>query len=405
MTTSDSRLLGEIALIQQGRSPRKDQLSSFGKYPVIKVKDFRHGGGISFDGGDASFTDVNLGDRYVLEVGDSLILSAAHSSSIVGSKIGWVDHLPHAPKVFHTAEVIKLRPVTADLDPFYLFAALLSKPTGAAIKNMVKGGHLYASSLRELSIPLPAVTEQRTIAHVLRTVQRAKEQTEHVITACQLLLESTKEELFSSPRVEQIPVDQLCDVRGGKRLPKGHLFADDVTPYPYIRVVDFADGAVNVSAVRYLTVQDHERLRRYVISSEDVYVSIAGTIGLVGRIPEELDGAHLTENAAKLVIREQVHVRPTYLRLALSSRGSQNEMRTKASKSAQPKLSLAKLKSVSVPLVPPSQQLEIEQGLSAIERKIDAEEQRRDALDQLFNTLLRELMTGNTRLTDWPEAA
>ncbi len=38
----------------------------------------------------------------------------------------------------------------------------------------------------------------------------------------------------------------------------------------------------------------------YTISKRDLYITIAGTIGLVGEIPDSLDGANLTENAAKL---------------------------------------------------------------------------------------------------------
>ena len=45
----------------------------------------------------------------------------------------------------------------------------------------------------------------------------------------------------------------------------------------------------------------HQQIARYTISSEDVYISIAGTIGLMGTIPTSLNGANLTENAAKLV--------------------------------------------------------------------------------------------------------
>lgn len=96
---------------------------------------------------------------------------------------------------------------------------------------------------------------------------------------------------------------EVVDIKGGKRLPRGRPFADRATPFPYLRVTDFRGRSVDKANLKFLTATDHQLLKRYTISCDDVYISIAGTIGLVGTVPPELDGAHLTENAAKLVIR------------------------------------------------------------------------------------------------------
>src|SRR5690606_708246 len=93
---------------------------------------------------------------------------------------------------------------------------------------------------------------------------------------------------------EVVRLGEVADIKGGKRLPKGHKLSDRPTPYPYIRVVDFKDGSVDKTNLKYLTPQDYENIKQYTISSRDVYISIAGTIGLVGIVPPELDGANLT---------------------------------------------------------------------------------------------------------------
>jgi hypothetical protein len=37
-------------------------------------------------------------------------------------------------------------------------------------------------------------------------------------------------------------IGQICNVKGGKRLPAGKEFADGVTPFPYLRVTDMVNG-------------------------------------------------------------------------------------------------------------------------------------------------------------------
>jgi type I restriction enzyme S subunit len=92
----------------------------------------------------------------------------------------------------------------------------------------------------------------------------------------------------------------IAEVRGGKRLPKGRELVDYDTGFPYIRVTDMYDGGVNTSRIRYVPKDIAPSISRYRIYCGELFITVAGTLGLVGEIPEELDGANLTENADKL---------------------------------------------------------------------------------------------------------
>jgi len=271
-------------------------------------------------------------------------------------------------------------------------------------------------------VPLPPLYEQRAIAHVLRTVQRAKEATERVIQTTRELKKSLMRYLFTygpvpieeADRVslketeigllpehwEVVRLGEVADIKGGKRLPKGHKLSDRPTPYPYIRVVDFKDGSVDKTNLKYLTPQDYENIKQYTISSRDVYISIAGTIGLVGIVPPELDGANLTENAAKIVLRDQAKVDPHFLVYFLASEIGQEQILIRTTKTSQPKLALARIRQIPIPYPSAGEQQEIARILKVVDKKLQAEEARKQGLEELFKTLLHNLMTGKIRVKD-----
>ena len=182
-------------------------------------------------------------------------------------------------------------------------------------------------------------------------------------------------------------VEQLGFVRGGKRLPAGHKYAEEVTPHPYIRVTDFADYGINLDGLLYLKPETHKEIQRYTILSDDLYISIAGSIGLVGVLPERLSGANLTENAAKITGLE--HVQKEYLMYWLSSASGIDFISDSTIATTQAKLALYRIERIPVPLPPLAEQAriiaEVDRHLSIIrevESEVDANLQRAQALRQ-----------------------
>lgn len=279
------------------------------------------------------------------------------------------------------------------------------------------------SALSEYSFYLPTIYEQQKIAYTLSTIQQAIEATDKVITAAQELKKSLMQHLFTYGHVsleeaEQVPLKEteigmipehwelvylgdITKVKGGKRLPKGHVFSDIPTPYPYLRVVDFYNQSININNLKHLTCQDYERIKNYTISSNDVYISIAGTIGLVGLIPKELDGANLTENAAKLVIQYPMKINNYFLMSFLASTLGQKQIHSLSTKTSQPKLALSRIRQIVVALPPLSEQTEISNALKKVILKIEIEERKRYILQSLFNSMLHHLMTGKLRVNDF----
>jgi len=150
-------------------------------------------------------------------------------------------------------------------------------------------------------------------------------------------------------------IGDFAAVKGGKRLPQGTALVATRTAHPYLRIVDFRDGRIDKSALMFVPEDVFPSIARYTISSRDIYISIVGTVGLVGVVDQELDGASLTENAAK-ICDITMHVERDYLYAFLRSGWGQHQIRTLTVGSTQPKLALFRIADIRVPLPPLSEQ-------------------------------------------------
>jgi type I restriction enzyme S subunit len=167
-------------------------------------------------------------------------------------------------------------------------------------------------------------------------------------------------------------LNDFATVKGGKRLPAGERLSDEPTPHPYIRGSDMKKHSVNTSGLKYVLERLFPPISRYIINSCDVYVTIAGTIGYPGTVPKELDGANLTENAARLVFNTGTELSKEYVCYMLRSPQVQDHFLAKQTRAAQPKLALHRIGSTQIPFPPPSQQRQIVAHLDSLQEKTDA---------------------------------
>jgi len=186
-----------------------------------------------------------------------------------------------------------------------------------------------------------------------------------------------------------VRIGEIAKAKGGKRLPKGMRVQDDPTPYRYLRVVDMGDRFVDRSSIRFITRAAHEATRRYTIASSDVYVSIAGTIGRVGRLPSDLDGIHLTENAAKITEIDP-GADPSYLAFYLQSSLGQEQIRARTVGTSQPKLALFRIEEIEISLPPLEVQRAVVSAIGGFDDLIENNRRRIEILEEMARLLYRE---------------
>ena len=155
----------------------------------------------------------------------------------------------------------------------------------------------------------------------------------------------------------------IAAVLGGKRIPAGRKLTECNTGHVYIRVSDMTDGGVSTDRLLYVPEDIYPSISRYIINKADVFITVAGTIGRVGKIPDELDGANLTENADRLVL---AGVNQDWLIKVLQSGMIQEQIAQATTQVGQPKLAIARIERFLIPLPPLAEQHRIVQRIAEL---------------------------------------
>ncbi|GHV72484.1 hypothetical protein AGMMS49928_29510 [Spirochaetia bacterium] len=150
-------------------------------------------------------------------------------------------------------------------------------------------------------------------------------------------------------------LDEICKIKGGKRLPKGVNLITEPNTHPYIRVRDMNNSIFvqNNGTLEYVDDDTQQFISRYIVSGGDIIISIVGTVGLVSKIHNSLDKANLTENCVKLTGFDNKF--SDYIYLFLTSKEGQDCIKRGTVGAVQAKLPLKNIQ--SIPLIIPPQDI------------------------------------------------
>lgn len=192
-------------------------------------------------------------------------------------------------------------------------------------------------------------------------------------------------------------LSEYVSVKGGKRIPKGMDYSSDLnSPYLYLRVADITDEYnINYHSFKRIDKSLYERLSRYEISNGEIALSIAGSIGkvfLLQNIPER-HNIVLTENCAKISVKDTKYLLPEYLSILFTLPIVQKQLMLNYVQTTIAKLSLERIGKIMIPPIPDKEkQLSIINTYQlAIERKRLNSQKAQQLLDNIDEYLLTEL--------------
>jgi type I restriction enzyme S subunit len=317
-----------------------------------------------------------------------------------------------------------LLPNNQQFDPRFFFFALtlLNIPS--------RGYNRHFSLLRQKLLPKPPINEQRAIAHVLCTVQRAKEVTEKVIAATRQLKASLMKHLFTYGPVplnqaDHVPPEetdvgpipenwQVTCLEGIKAPQKGAIvsgpFGSNIgkrffvpSGVPLIRGCNLTTGQALFVEEGFVFITEEKALELANCTAlpDDLVFTAAGTIGQVGLIPQKCRYPKYVISNKQLRARvDKSKANPLFLFYWFTQPRMQAYVQARKSGTSIPVINLSVLRALPIGLPSMSEQRQIAKQLSAVDANLATKEQRREALDGLFKSLLHHLMTGKLRVKD-----
>jgi len=280
------------------------------------------------------------------------------------------------------------------------------------------------TEIKERRIAWPPFSEQKSIAYFLSTVQTAIEKTEAVIKATRELKKSLMKHLFtygpvSIGEAENVPLKeteigmvpehwqqtelgQIADIVYGVQAAVANL-TDSSIGIPILTNINVRnEGMLDISTLRYYPLPENKRDKLILKKGDVLFNWRSGSPLHVGKTAIfNLDGDYTFSSfilrfrsCADSVSNEYLF---RYLNL-LKSYGFFLSKRSQSSVNSVFNASLA----AKIPILLPStlDQIKISSMLSSADRNIEAEENKKRALEALFKTLLSNLMTGKIRVNN-----
>lgn len=262
----------------------------------------------------------------------------------------------------------------------------------------VRGGITWDDICR-LELPIPPIENQLEMVNIYKAI------TERIALKQKINdnLEETAQSLFQEQfaafyNENELPdgysiatLDSLCSIKGGKRLPADGELLDTPTAHPYIRVRDLGSNryVCLTNQFQYIDEETHSAISRYIVNTNDIVISIVGTIGLIGKIHTSLNNANLTENCVKLA---NIHtVTPDYLYYTLCYKKQIKEIELLTVGAVQSKLPMYNIQSMKI-LVPPAEVIEdFQHKFDIFNEQIEANTIEIQRLYELQSVLLAKL--------------
>ncbi len=283
--------------------------------------------------------------------------------------------------------------------------------------NVTTIPNLSQSKLAELPMALPPLPEQKKIAHILSTVQRAIESQERIIQTTTELKRALMQKLFTEglrnePQKQSVigPIPESWVVVELEAKAESFQYGTsvkcgyNVAGRPVLRIPNVVGGSVDLADLKFGNPKTNELEKLRLQTGDLLFVRTNGVKENAGRCSKfngEIEDCYF----ASYLIR--VRLDPSVLNPDFLNEYSRTEIGTsflsgKAIRTADGKFNInsGTLKTMLVPIPEIDEQNEIADSLALVDVRVANAAAKKTQLKDLFRTLLQEFMTARIRVNN-----
>ena len=220
-----------------------------------------------------------------------------------------------------------------------------------------------------------------------------------------------KEGKFVDSELGEIPegwqvkeLENLIDTLSKGTTPRKKDVDNLIRTIPFLKVKDIDDfGLINESSLEHIPTSVHNKqLKRSILKTDDILISIAGTIGRTAIVPSNLDNANCNQALAFVRLTNK-ELNNGYVYLWVNSIQTQNEINLSIVQGVQANVSLGVLKSLKFVYPPEKILKDFNNSVLRKLEMISGNRKENQTLTKLRDTLLPKLISGEVRLTEFEE--
>ncbi len=400
--------LGDVVDLDRGISWRKfEEGNKDNGHLIISIPNIKDGY-IDFNSKYNRYLNKHIPKNKQIQLNDILFVGSSGSIENVGRNV-FIENLPFEGIGF-ASFVFRTRVKINSIIPKFLY--FMANSHWFNYKDYVRRSsdgkyNLQLTEFKSMKIPLPPLEEQKAIAGILSTVQSAIEKTEKVINALKNLKKSMMKHLFTYGPVaeeeaekvelketeiglipkhwEVVRVGEVVKIIKGKK-PKTLSESPSKNSLPYLTAEYFRYGVPK----QFVDIEVEKDLP--VCKKEDVVLIWDGS--KAGQVFTGLEGV-LASTMVKIIPTIN-NLDKLYLYCFLTTKFDYLNSQTMGS--TIPHVNKTAFFNLPLPLPPLEEQQKIAQILQSIDQRIEKEEKYKNALQNLFKSLLHNLMTSKIRV-------
>jgi type I restriction enzyme S subunit len=342
-------------------------------------------------------------DKYIIKRGDIIIARAGTVGVSVLVNRDFTD-------VIFGSYLIKVRLKSSIIPEFAhyflqsnLYWKHIQKAQGSTLKN------INLPILKELSLPIPSLEEQRAIVAVLGVVDSVIAKTDEVIAKTERLKKGLMQTLLTRgighKEYKQTPIGtipknwELVRINELGELQYGYTTSavQENTGTKFLRITDIQeDGSVNWEEVPYCHIEEDE-FSKYALQKGDLlFARIGATAGKTTYINHNVSGIFASYLIRLKTTKENVY--PHFLFYFTQSPAYWSQAIRQREGQLKKGINATMLSNFIVPLPSFEEQQKIAEILSVIDRKLKLERIEKGKLEKIKRGLMDLLLTGKVRV-------